>query len=84
MSTNISLTPELERYAKGKVAEGLYSSVSELMRDALRLLRRNDIEYLQQINAELSQAAKEIDQGEISPLKMQEIIDEVDEGLTKS
>ena len=81
MSTNISLTPELERYAKRKVAEGLYSSMSELMRDALRLLRRNDIEYLQEMNAELDQAAREVDHGEITPLKIQEIMDEVDKEL---
>lgn len=84
MSTNISLTPELERYAKGKVEEGLYSSMSELMRDALRLLRRNDIEYLQQMKTELDQATREIDQGDITPLKMQEIMDEVDTELTGS
>lgn len=83
MSTNISLTPELEQYAKSKVAEGLYSSISELMRDALRQLRRNDIEYMQEMRVELSQAAGEIDQGDITPLNMQEIMDEVDTELAR-
>jgi hypothetical protein len=36
------------------------------------------------MNTELNQAAQEIDQGEISPFKMQEIMDEADVELTKS
>mgnify|MGYP001800194721 CR=1 FL=1 len=31
MSTNISLTPELESYAKNQVENGLYGSISEFM-----------------------------------------------------
>ena len=82
MSTNVSLTPELEEYAKAKVQQGLYSSMSELVRDALRLLRKEDIEYTQAMQAALKQAASEIDQGDISPLNMQEIIDEADPEFT--
>ena len=39
MTTNVSLTPELERFAKEQVASGDYSSVSEVVRDALRSLK---------------------------------------------
>src|SRR5712672_1159370 len=35
---NVSLTPELERYVRRKVASGLYNNASELIREALRLL----------------------------------------------
>ena len=35
---NVSLTPELERYIRGKVDSGLYSNASEVVREALRLL----------------------------------------------
>ena len=35
---NVSLTPELERYIRRKVATGLYNSASEVIREALRLL----------------------------------------------
>lgn len=35
---NISLTPKLELYIKGKVASGLYNNASEVIREALRLL----------------------------------------------
>jgi len=82
MSTNVSLTPELEEYAKAKVQQGLYGSMSELVRDALRLLRKQDIEYTQAIQVELKQAASEIDQGNISPLAMQEIIEEAESEFT--
>lgn len=76
MSTNVSLTPELEKYVKSKVEQGLYGSVSEFMRDAVRMYRRQDIEYLQEMHTELDQAGAEIDRGEISPLNMQEITEQ--------
>jgi antitoxin ParD1/3/4 len=39
---NVSLTSELEDYVKGKVATGMYNSVSEVVREALRLLEERD------------------------------------------
>lgn len=39
---NVSLTSELESYVKAKVATGMYNSVSEVMREALRLLEERD------------------------------------------
>ncbi len=35
---NVSLTPELERYVRRKVASGLYNNASEVIREALRVL----------------------------------------------
>lgn len=35
---NISLTPALEKFVNDKVASGLYNSVSEVIREAIRLL----------------------------------------------
>lgn len=35
---NVSLTPALEQFVNDKVATGLYNSVSEVIREALRLL----------------------------------------------
>ena len=37
---NVSLTPELERFARGLVDEGDYGSASEVVREALRLLKQ--------------------------------------------
>jgi len=39
---NISLTPELEQLIEDKVRTGLYHSASEVVREALRLLRERD------------------------------------------
>ena len=39
---NISLNPHFEELVKGKVQSGLYNSVSEVMREALRLLEERD------------------------------------------
>ncbi len=83
MSTNISLTPELEEYVKSKVSQGLYSSVSELIREAIRLLRKQDIEYLLELEKELKKAADEIDNKDIIPLNVQAIIEEANEDIIK-
>lgn len=41
----ISLTPELEELVNEKVASGLYDDASEVVRDALRLMDRQDAVY---------------------------------------
>ena len=80
MSTNISLTSELEQYVKNQVARGLYGSVSEFMRDAVRMHRQHNIEhnlYVNQLQGELAQAAQEIDRGKILPLYMEALVNNV-------
>lgn len=42
MNISISLTPELVELIKAKVASGRYTSTSEVVREALRLLERAD------------------------------------------
>jgi antitoxin ParD1/3/4 len=39
---NVSLTPELEKLVEDKVKSGLYNSASEVVREALRLLKEQD------------------------------------------
>lgn len=41
---NVSLTPELERLVNEKVESGLYQTASEVVREALRLLKERDAE----------------------------------------
>lgn len=56
---NISLTPTLEKFVQDKVASGLYNSVSEVVREALRLLASRDT-----ISAErIAQLNKDIEEG---------------------
>lgn len=38
MTTNVHLTPELERFARFCVENGRYNNVSEVVRSAMRLL----------------------------------------------
>ena len=39
---NVSLTPELEKLISERVDSGLYQTASEVVREALRLLRERD------------------------------------------
>ena len=39
---NVSLTPELERLVNEKVESGMYQTASEVVREALRLLKERD------------------------------------------
>ncbi len=70
---NISLTPHLEELVKGKVESGLYNSVSEVIREALRLLEERD--QLRELRLEelRREIQKGIDSGEASPLDMDKI-----------
>lgn len=52
MALSISLTPQLENMVRAKIDSGMYSSASEVVREALRLmdeqdqLRKNRLETL--------------------------------------
>lgn len=43
MPMNINLTPQLEDLVRSKVSSGLYNSASEVVREALRLMEREDL-----------------------------------------
>jgi antitoxin ParD1/3/4 len=42
MGMNVNLTPELEALVRRKVASGMYTSASEVVREALRLMEEQD------------------------------------------
>ena len=42
MSMNVNLTPQLEALVRAKVGSGMYTSASEVVREALRLLQEQD------------------------------------------
>ena len=56
---NISLTPTLEKFVQDKVASGLYNSVSEVIREALRMMASRDIISSQKI----TQLNRDIEEG---------------------
>lgn len=73
---NVSLTPQLESYVKQKVATGMYNSVSEVMREALRLLEERDAlkdMKLATLRSDLQEGIDELDRGEGTPLDINEI-----------
>ena len=61
---NISLTPELEKFVSSEVASGRYHSVSEIVREALRLLAEHDSAPAV-FNEELGRRLKSLDRGEV-------------------
>ena len=73
---NISLTPQLEEIVKKKVDSGRYHSVSEVIREAIRILEERD--RLQEIKLEalrneVSVGLEQLDHGEGLPLNHEEI-----------
>jgi antitoxin ParD1/3/4 len=64
---NVSLTPELEKFVAVKVESGRYTSASEVVREALRLLEEHDRSRTAQIaafNKELGHRLASLDRGE--------------------
>lgn len=60
MSTNVHLTPELERFARECVTEGRYNNVSEVVRSAMRLLQEQE-ELRRELTRSLREAEEESD-----------------------
>jgi antitoxin ParD1/3/4 len=61
---NVSLTPELEKFVSAKVEAGRYSSASEVVREALRLLEEHDLNRaarLADFNQELERRLDSLD-----------------------
>jgi len=64
---NVSLTPELDKFVAGKVESGRYTSASEVVRQALRLLEEHDQARSAQIaafNRALAARLESLDRGE--------------------
>lgn len=57
---NVSLTPALEQFVNDKVATGLYNSVSEVVREALRLLISKETPISQEV---LDRLNRDIEEG---------------------
>jgi antitoxin ParD1/3/4 len=70
---NISLNPHFEELVKGKVESGLYNSVSEVMREALRLLEERDQLRDLRFEALRRDIQKGMDSGEATPLDIEDI-----------
>lgn len=64
---NVSLTLELENFVQGKVSTGRYTSASEVVREALRLLVQSEKARASQLDAfraEMDRRMETLDRGE--------------------
>jgi antitoxin ParD1/3/4 len=68
---NVSLTPELEKFVQERVESGRYTSASEVVREALRLMEKRDRrllereQALQAFQTELDRRIAEADAGQV-------------------
>jgi antitoxin ParD1/3/4 len=71
MSTmNVSLTPQLEKLVQDRVKSGRYTSASEVIREALRLLETHDRAIdkgLAQLRADVDAGLRQLDEVKVSP-----------------
>jgi len=73
---NVSLTPELERLIQEKVESGMYHSASEVVREALRLLKeRDELQRirLEELRREIQIGLDQLDRGEVAPLDIEAV-----------
>jgi len=76
MSTNVSLTHELEHFIQQKVSTGFYASTSEVIRAGLRLLKEQDTYQETKLEILKKEIQKGLESGEASPLNMADVIAE--------
>lgn len=72
---NISLPRELEEYVNAKVASGEYAHSSEVVRDGLRLLMRQEAEKLEWLREAIAEGVAASDRGDTVPANR--IVEEV-------
>ena len=73
---NVSLTPELEKLVNKKVQSGMYSSASEVVREALRLLKEQEElrrRRLEELRREVGIGLEQANRGEGAPLDIAKI-----------
>lgn len=67
-SLNVSLTQELEQFVRERVDTGRYATSSEVVRDALRLLQRHELENEERIKVIKAQLKRGSDQANAETL----------------
>ena len=81
---NITLGVEFEKRINEKIASGLYTSASEVIRDGLRLLFEKDMLKQQQFDVlkqEVARGFEQLSAGEKSSKNALAIFDEVNRGM---
>ncbi len=76
MSLNVSLPPELEKRVRQHVESGLYSSASEVIREALRLFEAYQgvqAASLGSLRADIGQSVADIEAGRVRELSISDL-----------
>jgi len=79
---NVSVGKDFEEFVKGKVASGDYASVSEVVRDGLRLLKEKELlleARLQSLRGEIQKGIDQADNGEL--LDGEEVMNKLRENI---
>jgi antitoxin ParD1/3/4 len=79
-TVNVSITPELSAFLQSRVQSGRYQTTSEVVREALRLLKRQETEQdeaFRQLKAKLKRGAAQAQAGQL--LDGDEVFDELRE-----
>jgi antitoxin ParD1/3/4 len=77
---NVSLTPQLESFVQEKVASGLYTSASEVIREALRMMEEQDqlkATKLEALRKDIDKGWEQLERGEYIPFEPEKIIEKV-------
>ncbi len=78
---NVSLSEEFAEFVEAQVASGAYASASEVVRDGLRLLRREQAAHDEKIEIrrrEIGIGIEQARQGRFSKRPIAEICDQID------
>lgn len=67
MGMNVNLTPQLEEMVRAKVESGLYTSASEVVREALRLMDEQDRLRAARLDELRREVRKGLDSGASEP-----------------
>lgn len=75
---NITLTPQITAWITEKVAQGMYSSSSEVIAEGIRLLKRQEEQrqsMVEDLRRELLVGAKQLDTGKSLPFDADQVSD---------
>lgn len=75
---NFSLTPNLEEFVRGRAGSGDYNNASEVVREALRLLKRTEEQRalkLEHLRAAVATGTEALGRGEFTDLASDEELD---------
>ncbi|MDX8388513.1 MAG: type II toxin-antitoxin system ParD family antitoxin [Ghiorsea sp.] len=76
---NFSLTPNLEQFVRDRAVSGDYNNASEVVREAIRLLKRTEEQRalkLEYLRAAIQGGVDDIEQGNVIPINSDKELDD--------